>query len=201
MRKTIFALSLFSLLLCGCNNEEVKSGEEFKSDKPIVEETDSKEDIEAEEYTPLSADLNTFSFNIDNSELGKINQTFEHRQFTVIGDEETYRNFNVTFNSLLQVSNEKDNTEINLPIVDFAKQDIAVVTYHEENIKSSFATRISGVMGGDELILKTVVKYEEEGDYSSFGIFYAVLKKDKYHRVRENYVNFDDLRSTYTAGA
>lgn len=201
MRKSIFALSLFSLLLCGCNNEEVKSGEEFKSDKPIVEETDNKEDIEAEEYTPLLADLNTFSFNIDNSELGKINQTFEHRQFTVIGDEETYSNFNATFNSLLQVSNEKDNTEINLPIVDFAKQDIAVITYHEENIKSSFATRISDYMVGDELILKTVVKYEEEGDYSSFGIFYAVLKKDKYHRVRENYVNFDDLPSTYTAGA
>ena len=56
-------------------------------------------------------------------------------------------------------------------------------------------------MRGDELILKTVVKYEEEGDYSSFGIFYAVLKKDKYRRVRENYVNFDDLPSTYTAGA
>ena len=58
--KTIFALSLFSLLLCGCSNEEVKSGEEFKSDKPIVEETDNKEEVEAEEYTPLLADLNTF---------------------------------------------------------------------------------------------------------------------------------------------
>ena len=51
MKKSLFCLSLFSLLLCGCNNAEVNSKDELEKDNPVVEEKDNKEE-NAEDNVP-----------------------------------------------------------------------------------------------------------------------------------------------------
>ena len=198
MKKSLFCLSLFSLLLCGCNNTEANNKDEFEKDNPVVEEKDNKEEI-VEDNVPRFVDDKTFSFRINNEDAAKLNKTFSHQDKIIITDIESYNSFDNTFTTLLNSSDEKSNHEIKLPTVDFAKEDIAVATYCEENSKSNFNTRVSGSIT-DMLIVTASEEFIEEGNCTSFGIYYAILQKEIAHDIRLTYVNHEDTPTSWRAG-
>ena len=198
MKKSLFCLSLFSLLLCGCNNTEANSKDELEKDKPVVEEKDNKEEIVEDNVLRFVEDK-TFSFRINNEDIAKLNKTFTHQDKIIITDIESYNSFDNTFTALLNSSDEKNNKEIKLPTVDFAKEDIAIATYCEENSKSNFNTRVSGGLT-DILMITACEEFIEEGNCTSFGIYYAILQKEKAHDIRLTYVNHESAPTSWRAG-
>ena len=106
MKKSLFCLSLFSLLLCGCNNTEANNKDEFEKDNPVVEEKDNKEEI-VEDNVPRFVENKTFSFRINNEDVAKLNKTFTHQDKIIINDVEFYNSFDNTFAALLDSSDEK----------------------------------------------------------------------------------------------
>ena len=198
MKKSLFCLSLFSLLLCGCNNTEANNKDEFEKDKPVVEEKDNKEEI-VEDNVPRFVEDKTFSFRINNEDVAKLNKTFTHQDKIIITDVESYNSIDNTFTTLLNSSDEKNNQEIKLPTVDFAKEDIAIATYCEENSKSNFNTRVSGSLT-DILIITASEEFIEEGNCASFRIYYAILQKEIAHDIRLTYANHEDAPTSWSVG-
>ena len=205
MRKSLFCLSLFSLLLCGCNNVEVKNKDVFKNEKadaekkiedPIVEDKEDKAQVNKNPVEPLGKN-DTLCFFVENEELSKISKTFVHKERTIISDVSTFNDFNNTFSTLLNVSNESNDEEYKLPEVDFEKQDLAVATFKLENRKAYFSSKPLAMAGVFSVSIYEVLK--EEGAITSFGVFFAVIRKNIVENLALNYKenwNFD----YYTAG-
>lgn len=205
MKKSLFCLSLFSLLLCGCNNVEVKNKDAFKNEKadaekniedPIVEDKEDKTEVNNNYVEPLGKN-DTFCFFVENEELSKISKTFVHKERTIISDVYTFNDFNNTFSTLLNVSNESNNEEYELPEVDFEKQDLAVATFKLENRKAYFSSKPLSMAGVFSVSIYEVLK--EEGAITSFGVFFAVIRKNIVEDLALNY-NENWNVDYYTAG-
>lgn len=204
MKKSLFCLSLFSLLLCGCNNVELKK-DAFKNEKadaekkiedPIVEGKEDKVEVDKNYVEPLGKN-DTFCFFVENEELSKISKTFVHKERNIISDVSTFNDFNNTFSTLLNVSNESNNEEYELPEVDFEKQDLAVATFKLENRKAYFSSKPLSMAGVFSVSIYEVLK--EEGAITSFGVFFAVIRKNIVEDLALNY-NENWNVDYYTAG-
>ena len=211
MRKSLFCLSLFSLLLCGCNNVAANNEDFFANDKiqenenkeePVANDKGNESEADYDYVKPVELPLKIFSLHISNEELNNVTKSFSHRESKLIKDIDSFNNFNNQFKDLLKFSDEKNNNEIKLPEIDYSKQDLAVVTYYEENTKSSFDTMITGALC-DILCFKTIVYCEEgnedEHNYASFGVAFGVLRKDIVHEIGETYYHVEELPDYWCA--
>ncbi len=211
MRKSLFCLSLFSLLLCGCNNVETNNEDFFANDtihenenkeEPAIEDKDNESEIDYDYVEPVELPLKIFSLHINNEELNNVTKTFSHRESKLIKDIDSFNNFNNQFKNLLKFSDEKNNNEIKLPEIDYSKQDLAVVTYYEENTKCYFTTRIGGSLC-DMIGFNTVVRCEEgdeeEHNYTSFGVAFGILRKDIVHEICDSYHHVEELPDYWCA--
>ena len=192
---------MFSLLLCGCNNakdafKNEKADVEKKIEDPIVEDKDDKVEVNTNYVEPLEEN-GTLCFFVENEELSKISKTFVHKERTIISDVSTFNDFNNTFSTLLNFSNESNNKKYKLPEVDFEKQDLAVATFKLENRKAYFSSKPLSMAGVFSVSIYEVLK--EEGTITSFGVFFGVIRKNIVEDLALNYHENWDI-DFYTAG-
>ncbi len=151
---------------------------------------------ENEDYIWPVSQIETFSFHIDNEILNKLDKTFNHRDVFIIEDQESFNSFNNTLKVLVNASNKK-SSNIELPDLDFSEQNLAVATYCENNRISEFS--VIGIGGGSNLKFRTTESCLDEGNFSSFIVAFAALRKGPINSVIDEYRHAEDLPDVYTA--